>query len=149
MVCHTGRLWRRHLMPCQNITPVTVLPNFDRLPCQGTDRFMSHLPRPADRWLSQTWEWMHRTTLRNMPADPFTLYLFTYTTLGSCDVSLWRGISLFMSTGCHFSMIAPWQAPSIENFVKHDKFNEKCCETCFLLLNKMTPCHRWQVMYDY
>lgn len=28
-------------MPCQNITPVTVLPNFDGLPCQGTERFMS------------------------------------------------------------------------------------------------------------
>lgn len=41
MECHTGRLWRRHLMPCQNITPVTVLSNFDRLPCQGTEHFMS------------------------------------------------------------------------------------------------------------
>lgn len=41
-------------MPCQNITPVTVLPNIDGLPCQGTERFMSHLPHPADRWLSQT-----------------------------------------------------------------------------------------------
>lgn len=28
-------------MPCQNITPATVLPNFDRLPCQGMERFMS------------------------------------------------------------------------------------------------------------
>lgn len=41
MECHTGRLWRRHLMPCQNITPVTVRPNFDGLPCQGMERFMS------------------------------------------------------------------------------------------------------------
>lgn len=41
MEWHTGRLQRRHLMPCQNITPVTVLPNFDRLPCQGMQRFMS------------------------------------------------------------------------------------------------------------
>lgn len=148
MVCHTGRLWRRHLMSCQNITPATVLPNFDGLPCQGMDRFMSHLPRPVDRWLSQTWEWMRRTTLRNSLADSFTLYLFTYTIPGSCDVSLWCGINLFTSKSCHCSMITPWKAPSIENIGKHDKFDEKCCKTHFLVLDKMTLYHRWQVMCD-
>lgn len=121
-------------MPCQNITPATVLPNFDGLPCQSTERFMFHLPRPADRWLSQTREWMRRTTLRNTLADLFSSYLFTYTTPRSCNVSLWHRISLFTSKSCHCSMIAPCQAPSIENFVGHDKFDEKCYRTCFLVL---------------
>lgn len=149
MACHTGRLWRRHLMPCQNITPATVLPNFDGLPCQATDHFMSHLPSLTDRWLSQTWEWMRHITLRNTLADPFTLYLFTYTVPGSCDVLLWHGISLFTFKGCHCSMITPWQFPSIENCEAWQIWwKNAVMMTCFLVLDKMTLCHRWQVMCD-
>lgn len=138
MVCHTGRLWRRHLMPCQNITPATVLPNFDRLPCQGTERFMSHLPRPADRWLSQTFEWMHGTTLRNTLADPFTFYLFTYTVPGSCDV--WLGINLFSK-----AVITPWLHH--DSLHQHKTFSsmtnlmkKKTCKT-LLVLDKMSFSH--------
>lgn len=76
---HTGRLWRRHLMPCQNITPVTVLPNFDRLPCQGMERFMS--PICLDCWQvaesgGLASEWMHRAALTHShPHVHWPIYL--------------------------------------------------------------------------
>ena len=54
MEWHAGRLQRRHLMPCQNITPVTVLPKFDRLPCQGMEHFMSPICRLTDGWVRRS-----------------------------------------------------------------------------------------------
>lgn len=66
-------------MPCQNITPVTVLPNFDGLPCQGTERFMSPicLVLQTGGWVRPRDGGAPLATPTHTITDPFPRYLFT------------------------------------------------------------------------
>lgn len=79
-------------MPCQNITPVTVLPNFDGLPCQGTERFMSPicLVLQTGGWVRPDNGGAPLATPTHTIADPFPRYLFTRTAYVLCDTSLFQ-----------------------------------------------------------
>lgn len=81
-------------MPCQNITPVTVLPNFDGLPCQGTERFMSPicLVLQTGGWVRPDKGGAPLATPTHTITDPFPRYLFTRTVYVLCDTSLFQVI---------------------------------------------------------
>lgn len=81
-------------MPCQNITPVTVLPNFDGLPCQGTERFMSPicLVLQTGGWVRPDNGGAPLATPTHTITDPFPRYLFTRTAYVLCDTSLFQVI---------------------------------------------------------